>query len=249
MKRLITGGVCAGAALLALAGCEQETTTSPTAAPVEATAEEAIAVKQETPAASAADADAVAAQLAETSKGKYDIEKTHAFLIWKVSHGGLSTYVAKFTDWDATIDFDPANPAASTVTASINPMSVQTDHPTKAAEWHKEISEDFLKAGEFPAITFNSTNVEVAGPNTGNVTGDLTFLGVTKPITLAVTYNGVGNKPWFGERDIIGFDAKTKFKRSDFGLTQMIDNGIGDEVSIWMTGEFLQQETESPASE
>ncbi len=190
------------------------------------------------------DAEKVAAQLAETAKGTYSVDKTHAFLFWKVSHFGLSTYTAKFTDWDATIDFDPANPAASSVTASINPTAVQTDHPSQAEKWHGELANDFFKAEEFPAITFKSTSVETTGPNTGKVTGDLTFLGVTKPITLKVKYNGVGNVPWYGERDIIGFDAKAKIKRSDFGLTRMIDNGIGDEVTIVISGEFLQDEAE-----
>ncbi|WP_018996490.1 YceI family protein [Hirschia maritima] len=196
---------------------------------------------------SASLAETVATQLAETTAGQYDVEKTHAFLFWELSHGGLSTYTAKFTDWDASIDFNPENPAASTVTASINPASVQTDHPTKPDEWHTELANDFFKVGEFPAITFKSTSVKTNGPNTGVVTGDLTFLGVTKSIDLDVKYNGVANKPWLGDLDIIGFDASTTITRSEFGLENALQYGIGDEVTIRISAEFLQVEKESAA--
>ncbi|ACT58859.1 YceI family protein [Hirschia baltica] len=238
MKKTTILGTLASVSLLALVACQPENATAE-AAPQETT-----------PAVEAVDtaaAEAVAAQLAETAAGVYNVEKTHAFLFWELSHGGLSTYTAKFTDWDASINFDPANPAASTVTASIDPTSVETDHPTKADEWHTELANDFFKAAEFPAITFNSTSAKVTGPNTGIVTGDLTFLGVTKTIDLDVTYNGVGNKPWLGDLDVIGFDATTTITRSDYGLTKHVDNGIGDEVTIKISAEFVQAEEETAA--
>ena len=200
------------------------------------------AVAEEKPASLA---ETVASQLAETSAGKYEVEKTHAFLFWELSHGGLSTYTAKFTDWDASIDFNPENPASSSVTASINPASVQTDHPTKADEWHAELANDFFKVSEFPAITFTSTSAKTTGPNTGIVTGDLTFLGETKSVDLDVTYNGVANKPWLGELDIIGFDASTKITRSEFGLENALKYGIGDEVTIRISAEFVQAEDDN----
>ena len=213
-------------------------------------AEETAAVEPapaETAAATAApadtDAEAVAAKvLAEVNTATYDVEKTHAFLFWSVSHGGLSQYVAKFTDWDATIDFDPSDVSKSKVTASINPTSVQTDHPAKADEWHAELANDFFKAADFARITFESTAIEKTGPMTGTMTGDLSFLGVTKPVTLDVTFNGVGNRPWFGDRDLIGFSAKGKFNRSDFGLEKMIAQGIGDETTIMIEAEFIERE-------
>ncbi len=232
MKKTLFTTALLSASIITLAACNPQGTTAEAAPAPTPTSVEA---KIDT-----AKADAVAAQLAETAAGEYKLENTHAFLFWSLSHGGLSTYTAKFTEWDATINFDPANPAASTVTATINPISVQTDHPTKADEWHTELANDFFLAQEFPAITFTSTSAKTTGPNTGIITGDLTFLGVTKSLDLDVTYNGVGNKPWLGELDVIGFDAVAQFKRSEFGLTKAAEYGIGDDVTINISAEFVQ---------
>ena len=244
--KLYASTAVAALAALGLVACSAETEASPTA-PAATTMPAPVETAEPT-AAPAADVDA-AAILEEVNAATYEVEKTHAFLFWDVSHGGLSTYTAKFKDWDATIEFDPADVTKSVVTASINPMSVETDHPSKAEEWHDELANDFFKAGEFPAITFQSTSIETTGPMTGEMTGDLTFLGVTKPVTLDVTFNGVGNKPWYGERDLIGFDATGTLMRSEFGLDKHIDNGIGDEVTIRISAEFLEKEPEAPAEE
>lgn len=190
-------------------------------------------------------APALAQDLSETASGAYSLEKNHAYLTFAVSHNGLSSYIVNFTDFDASIDFNAEDPAASTLSVSINPTALETHYPepAKKAEWEAELSTDakFFNAGEHPAITFTSTSVETTGEVTGTVTGDLTFLGVTKPVTLDVTYGGTGNAPWFGERDLIGFDATTTIKRSDFGMTAMVPN-IGDDVTVSFSGEFLQDE-------
>ncbi len=238
MHRTLYAPVAASALMFAACSPAAETPAAESSAPTE-TAEVVAA-----PTTGPTDADA-AALLAEVNKATYDVEKTHAFLFWSVSHGGLSTYIAKFKDWDATIEFNPEDVTLSKVTASIDPTSVETDHPTEAEKWHAELANDFFKATDFPNITFASTSIEKTGPMTGEMTGDLTFLGVTAPVTLDVTFNGVGNRPWFGERDLIGFSATGTFNRSDFGLTRMVDMGIGDETTLTIEAEFLQRENEA----
>ena len=175
----------------------------------------------------------------------YELEKSHAFLTWTVRHNGISGYSVNFTDFDATLDFDADNPEASTIEFTINPAALQTNHPDpdKKIEWEDELSNDkkFFNAAEFPAITFKSTAAALDGEHDGTVTGDLTFLGVTKPVAVKVTYNGVTNVPWFGQRDVIGFNATATFKRSDWGMTSM-KRVISDEVVIDFSGEFLQVE-------
>lgn len=177
--------------------------------------------------------------------GPYVLEKNHAYLTWNISHGGLSTYTGAFTDFDASVNFDPENPGASMINVTINPAAIETNYPNaeKKAEWETELGEDakFFNAGEHPQITFSSTSVEVTGENTGKVTGDLTLLGVTKPVTLDVTYNGTANLPWFGERDLIGFSASGVVKRSEFGMTALLPKH-GDDVRVEFSGEFLQAE-------
>ena len=177
----------------------------------------------------------------EASKGTYGLEKTHAFLTWRISHNGLHKYTSRFTDFDATIEFDPENPIQSSVTASINPLSVKTDHPTRD-NWDNEIATDkkFLDGNEFPTIDFASTRIEQTGEFTGIIYGDLTLLGVTKEVALNATYNGTGNAPWFGTKDLIGFSANGVLKRSDFGMLALLPN-IGDEVEIIIEAEFLEK--------
>lgn len=177
------------------------------------------------------------------ASGLYELEKTHAFLTWSVKHNGISDYVVNFTDFDADLVFDAETPANSQLSVSINPTALNTNYPdpAKKVDWEAELGTDprFLNAGEFPTITFTSTAVEQTGEFEGTVTGDVTFLGVTQPVTLDVFYGGVANPPWFGQRDVIGFTASTTLNRSDFGQTSLA--GLtSDEVTIEFSGEFLQ---------
>lgn len=179
------------------------------------------------------------------ASGLYNLEKTHAFLTWTVRHNGISGYTVNFTDFDADLVFDADNPEASQLSVRIDPTGLNTNYPDpdRKADWETEIANDarFLNAGAFASITFESTSVEQVGEFDGTVTGDLTFLGVTKPVTLDVAYGGVANPPWFGQRDVIGFTASTTINRSDFGQTSMAGI-VSDEVRIEFSGEFLQAE-------
>jgi len=134
----------------------------------------------------------------------------------------------------------PEDPAGSTIEVAIDPTKINTYYPDaeKKVEWETEISSDpkFFNSAAHPAIMFKSTSARTTGATSGTVSGDLTFLGVTKPVTLDVTYNGKTNVPWQGDNDILGFTAKTVFKRSDWGMKHLIQNGIGDEVTIKFSG-------------
>lgn len=171
--------------------------------------------------------------------GAYALEKPHASLTWRVKHMGLSSYTARFTDFDATLDFDPAAVETSKVKAVINPLSVRTDHPTDAG-WDGRIGKDLFKGEQFPQIVFESTAIRKTGEFTGAVTGDLTFLGVTKPVTLDVTFNGGARAAaLYQGRDAVGFSAHGTLKRSDFGSTRYAAF-VGDEVEIIIEAEFTK---------
>ncbi|WP_084397342.1 YceI family protein [Henriciella aquimarina] len=243
---------------LVLAACspsgETDGATDPVSAetpPAETTAPEADT--SEDTASDAASAD----KLEGASAGTYSLEPTHAFLTFTVRHNGLSEYTVNFTDFDATMEFNPDDPTSSSIEVTIDPMALNVHlasdfkegHPDSPYDsWPQALSRDarFLNADEFPEITFVSTGAEKTGDYTGTVTGDLTFLGETKPVTLDVTYNGVGNQPWYGERDLIGFNAKTTINRSEFGQDSL-EGIISDEVVIEFSGEFLQDEAPADA--
>ncbi|MEM9670028.1 MAG: YceI family protein [Pseudomonadota bacterium] len=210
--------------------------------PTDETTEAEIAASDVAVEETTADEASSATALAEVSAGSYDLEKGHASLLWKISHNGLSYYTARFTAFDATLNFDPADPAASTLSVTIDPTSVRTDHPD-GDEWDTELATDekFFNAGEYPEITFTSTDVTTTGDTTGLIIGDLNLLGTALPVTLDTTFNGVTTPPWYNGRDVIGFSATATIKRSEFGMDALIPN-IGDEVNIIVEAEFLQSE-------
>ncbi|MCH2038360.1 MAG: YceI family protein [Rickettsiales bacterium] len=178
----------------------------------------------------------------EMPAGVYQLDNTHASLIWKVSHLGLSNYTARFTDFDANVTFDPENPEMSKVTASINPTSIETDYPNvETKDFNKKLSdgEDWFNSKTFPEITFTSTGIKRTGDNKGIMTGNLSFLGVTKPVSLDVTFNGAFAKQPFSQKPTLGFSASGNLKRSDWGMDTYVPN-IGDEVALLIEAEFVK---------
>ena len=172
--------------------------------------------------------------------GAYQLAKDHGSIIVRVKHMGLSYYTMRFADFDATLDFDPKNPAASHVKAIVLPLSVRAEHPTDTG-WDKRIGEDLLEGSEFPQIVFDSKSIEVTGELTGRITGDLTLMGVAEPVTLDVTWNGAAPAAaLYGGRDAVGFSARTRFDRSDFGLTRY-GAIVADDVEVIIEVEFTRR--------
>uniref|UniRef100_B0SWU0 YceI family protein n=1 Tax=Caulobacter sp. (strain K31) TaxID=366602 RepID=B0SWU0_CAUSK len=192
--------------------------------------------------AEAPPAPAAAAPAAQVPAGDYKLDPAHASLEFKVNHLGFSHYTARFTDFDASLKFDPANPSASSVEATIDPRSLTL--PAPPAGFKDELTgKAWLDAAQYPAITFRSTKVEVTGANTAKVTGDFTLHGVTRPVVLEATFNGGYAGHPMDPHARIGFSAHGVFKRSDFGIgfgvpapgTTM---GVSDEVDVSIEAEF-----------
>ncbi|MBV9510316.1 MAG: polyisoprenoid-binding protein [Caulobacteraceae bacterium] len=192
-------------------------------------------------------AAAVLAQPAVTPPGPpagvYHLDPAHASLTFEVSHMGFSHYTARFTHLDATLRFDPAHPEAMSVDASIDPVSLALNTPP--AGFHDQLmGPEWFAAARFPQITFRSTRVRLTGPNTAEVTGDLTLHGVTLPVTLTATYNGGYAENSFdpgGAR--VGFSAHGSLLRSAFGIAAGIPApgstiGVGDRVDVAIEAEF-----------
>lgn len=173
--------------------------------------------------------------------GTYTLDKYHASLIWKIEHMGLSHYAGRFTDFAATVDFNPLAPEKSKLIAKINPASLETDYRSEKLDFNKELAfgETWFNAGKFSKITFESTKITITGEKTGKIEGNLTFLGVTKPVILDVTFNGGYRKMPFTNRPTIGFSATAKINRSEWGMAAYPD-ALGETVNIQIEAEFNQ---------
>lgn len=205
------------------------------------------AEKKEAAAPATTEKAAATAVQSTAPAGSYTLDKTHASVTFRVNHLGMSRYTARFTGIDGKLNFDPANPSAMSIEASVDPRSIETDFPLDEPDFDKELAgPSWLDAAKFPQITFKSTAVEPTGPNTAKVTGDFTLHGVTRPLTLDATFNGgyaANDMDPAGSR--IGFSAEGRIKRSDFGVSMGVpapgsNFGVGDEVEIFIEAEFTQ---------
>jgi len=171
---------------------------------------------------------------ADVPAGHYVLDKRHAALIARVMHMGVSLYTLRFNTLDASFDYDPKRPEATRLEASVDPASLDVN-----ADYGKQFAEEFLSASKFPKATFASTAVTNAGNGQGTVTGDLTLMGVTKPVTFNVTLTGSAHEvlPLPVGRRAAGFEATATIKRSDFGSTYL-NNLVGDDVQLEITAEF-----------
>ena len=170
----------------------------------------------------------------------YSFDKTHTQVIFFVNHMGYSFSEGEFLDFDGGFTIDTENPANSTIDVTIHTASIDMDDE----KWDAHMkNEDFFNVEEYPEMTFKSTNVEVTGENTANVTGDLTLLGVTKPVTLQVTHNKSGPSP-MGSEYKSGFSATGSLKRSEFGMNYGIPN-VGDDVEIRIEVEAIRNDADA----
>jgi polyisoprenoid-binding protein YceI len=174
--------------------------------------------------------------------GKYTVDKPHASLIFRVNHLGFSHWTARFTRFDADLQFDPAHPATSQVSVSIDPASIAPENPPPGFIAQLQ-GEQFLNVGQFPRLTYRSTRVEPVGKNGLRIYGDLTLHGTTKPVVLDATYNGgyIGHP--MDPHARIGFSAHGTLKRSDFGMSFGIPQpgsrmGVSDAVDFTIEAEF-----------
>jgi polyisoprenoid-binding protein YceI len=174
--------------------------------------------------------------------GEYTVDKAHTSLIFRVSHLGFSTYTGRFTSLDAKLDFDPRHLAASRVEVTIDPRSIQADN-APSGFLQTLAGKDWLDADRFPQMTFRTRAVELTGPETFRIHGELTLHGVTRPVDLDARYNGGYASHPYEPNARVGFSARGTFKRSDFGVSYGIPApgttmGVSDDVAVLLESEF-----------
>jgi polyisoprenoid-binding protein YceI len=178
--------------------------------------------------------------------GDYHLDPAHARLMFRVNHLGFSNYTAFFRDFDAQLTFDPADPQAMALQASVDPASVETLFPDPGFDFNAVIAgPQFLDAAQFPEMRFDSTKITLTAPDRAALSGLLTLHGVTRPVTLRVTFNGgYGGHPMDPGGARVGFSATGTLFRSDFGIGFGIPEpgsslGVSDAVEIVIEAEFI----------
>jgi polyisoprenoid-binding protein YceI len=178
----------------------------------------------------------------------WTFDPAHSQANFSAKHLMVTTVRGSFKKVSGTIEFDPANPSAASVTAEIDAASL--DSGVTDRDNHLR-SPDFLDVANFPTLTFKSTKVEPQGQDTARVTGDLTIRGVTRPVVLDVEFSGVQTNPFSGAQQA-GFTAETKINREDWGLVWNValEAGgvlVGKEVKITLDVEVIKAAEAQPA--
>ena len=158
---------------------------------------------------------------------KYVGDNSHTEVIFKINHLGFSTTYGRFTNVESELVYDAKNPEKSKVSATVYTDSVDVGHGPKTDHMKRS---DFFNVAEFPQMTFKSTGMKALGDKKLQVTGDLTLLGITKPVTLDVTINKIGKHPIY-QSDAIGFSATGKLNRTDWGMDAYAPM-VGEEVNF-----------------
>lgn len=186
----------------------------------------------------------VAATPFTANAASYEFDTAHTQIMFKVNHLGFSNSHGRFMKFDGTLDFDAADVAKSKLDVTIDTASIDMGDQ----KWDDHLKNaDFFDVEKFPSMTFKSTKVEKTGEKTGKVTGDLTILGVTKPVTLDVVMNKMGKHPMSG-KEHVGFSATGTLKRSDFGMNYGLPN-VGDTVTLMIEAEASAKDASAPAAE
>lgn len=175
----------------------------------------------------------------------YKVDSDHSGVGFTIRHF-VSNVSGRFKDFDGVIKYDKANPAASSVSFTVQAKSIDTDNDDRDNHLR---SGDFFDTEKFPAWTFTSTSVKAVDADTLEVTGDMTIKGVTKKMTIPVDVLGSVKTPR-GEK--AGFETSFKLDRKEYGITwnRALDTGgavLGDDVKVIISIESDRQ-ADAPAS-
>jgi len=156
---------------------------------------------------------AFTASVANAADYVIDTKGAHASINFKIKHLGYSWLTGRFNKFSGNFSYDSNNVAAAKISVDINPASVDSNH----AERDKHLrNDDFLNVGDFNSAKFVSTKITDLGNDKLTVVGNLTLLGVTKPVTIDAVKIGEGEDPWGGYR--VGFSGTTTIAMKDYNF-------------------------------
>jgi len=161
---------------------------------------------------------------------RFVVDDEHFSMTFEVMHIGYAPVIGMFRDVEGQFEYDEETNDIRSGSLTFQSESVFTNHEKRDEHLRKP---DFLDSSNHPEVTFSVSSFESTGDNTGTVTGDLTMLGQTRPVDVAVTLNKSADYP-IGHKDYtLGITAEATIKRSEWGMTYGLDPAlVGDEVKL-----------------
>ncbi len=202
-------------------------------------AESAPKANSEAAASAAVNAPATESLAPDTSykdapSGVYSLDKTHGYIVFNYSHQDYSKPFLRWRDWDSALTWDNENPENSSVAVTIQTAGI--DSGVDIFDEHLR-SDGWFNVETYPEITFVSTSLTKLSDVHGTMTGDLTAMGVTKPVTLDVTFNKAAEGRQPGTHKI-GFSARSHILRSDWNLGKYAP-AVSDDVELIVEVEYV----------
>jgi polyisoprenoid-binding protein YceI len=164
----------------------------------------------------------------------YVLDPGHTNITFSWNNLGLSRQSGRILEYEGMLEFDPLQPEDAKLDVTLKAASIFTG----AKQLDRDLrSSDFFDAARFPEITFRSTLVRRTGDRTGEVAGDLTIMGETRPVVLQVRWNYTGEHPWgtlnptYRGKVVSGFSAVTTLLRSEWGLKRGVPL-VSDEIEV-----------------
>lgn len=183
----------------------------------------------------AALAGVVSADAAKVAAGSYELDPSHTTVSGRINHMGFSSTTIRFAKVSGGFDYDPAHPETSRLRVTVDTASLSTDWPVRDGELKGAA---FFNSAKFPTAQFSADSLVKVDASHAKVSGQLTLLGVTRPVRLEVTLLGTGTGMMGDVRT--GFIAHTTIKRSDFGMNAYIP-AVGDQVELTIDAEFRKK--------
>ncbi|HEY5624425.1 MAG TPA: YceI family protein, partial [Gammaproteobacteria bacterium] len=170
---------------------------------------------------------------------RYEIDPAHTVIAFLVEHIGFARVLGSFTELEGSYVFDEETGTLADVRIAVNTASVISHDEDRDEHL---VSDEFLDTSRFPEMTFMADGARRISERQFEVAGELTLLGVTRPLVLEATWNKSGDYPIGRNTYAMGVSARGSLERSAFGMDYAVDNGwVGDTVEIIIEFEALRQ--------
>lgn len=144
----------------------------------------------------------------------YNIDPSHTYPSFEADHMGLSVWRGKFTKSSGKIVLDRQSKTGGSIEIAIDASTIDFGH---AKMNEKARGDEMFNVAKYPMVTFKSTTLKFEGDKLVAVDGEMTMLGITKPLSLTLTHFKCLIHP-LHKREVCGADAYGRFDRSEFGM-------------------------------